>query len=345
MTRHLPSLSMLRAFEAAARLGSFTRAADELNMTQGAVSYQVRKLEEHLGMKLFLRTPRQLVLTPNGDKLAHSLIRAFGALEMALDEVSPRLVQNRLSVTVFTSFATKWLVSRLPGFHQNYPQINLRILGEDRPADPPKLEYDISIRYGRGKWDGLEAMLLHRDSVFPVCSPRLLAEHRIEAVSDLANVPLLNEDGRNLFDDGADWEAWFRRVAPDSLGERIDYARQCPIRYTHASLALQACIEGQGVALTSGFLVADDLASGRLVRPLDVTFPADYSYYLVHGPTKPMTKCARIFYDWLVAEIARTKERLEEAIGGGAPSVMVAGETAELPDSRQSAWGAIFCGV
>src|SRR5580658_2147555 len=146
MNRRLPSLSMLRTFEATARLGSFTRAADQLNMTQGAVSYQVRMLEEHLGIKLFLRTPRKLVLTLDGDKLAHSLIRAFGALATALDEVCPSLSKDRLSVTVFTSFATKWLVPRLRGFHQTHPQINLRILGEDKPVDPSEFDHDVGIR-------------------------------------------------------------------------------------------------------------------------------------------------------------------------------------------------------
>jgi LysR family glycine cleavage system transcriptional activator len=325
MNRRLPSLSMLRTFEATARLGSFTRAADQLNMTQGAVSYQVRMLEEHLGIKLFLRTPRKLVLTLDGDKLAHSLIRAFGALATALDEVCPSLSKDRLSVTVFTSFATKWLVPRLRGFHQTHPQINLRILGEDKPVDPSEFDHDVGIRYGRGKWNGLEARLLHDDVVFPVCSPRLLAEHRIDTVGDLANISLLNEESRNLFDDGADWEAWFRRAAPEAFDERPDCARPCRIRYTHASLALQAAIEGQGVALTNGFLVADDLASGRLVRPLDVTVRADCAYYLVRRPTKPMTKCARSFCDWLMAEIRQTKSYLQDAIDG-APAGITGGD-------------------
>ena len=318
MTQGLPSLSMLRAFEAAARTNSFTQAASGLHMSQGAVSYQVRMLEAQLGVKLFRRAPRKLVLTSDGEKLANSLVKAFGALQTALDDVRPHVVKNTLSVAVPTSFATRWLVSRIQNFHQLNAEIRLRILGEDSPADHEAMDQDIGIRYGDGNWAGIEAKLLHRDLVIPVCSPRFLAEHDIRSIDELQDLPLLNAEGENLFEDGPDCEVWFRRVARNLRRTSADGIRGCEILYEHAGLVLQAAVEGQGIALASGLLAADDLRSGRLVRPLNVGVQADFAYYLVRSSTKPGTRYLRLFLTWIQGEIARTKRYLDEAGEGEA---------------------------
>jgi LysR family glycine cleavage system transcriptional activator len=313
MTRGIPSLLMLRAFAAAARTGSFTQAASGLHMSQGAVSYQVRTLETQLGIRLFQRAPRKLVLTAEGERLSSSLVKAFGALQAALDDVSPNTANNMLSAAVSTSFATRWLVSRIRGFQQSHPEIQLRILGEDRPDDISPEDQDVVIRYGRSKWPGLEAKLLHRDTVFPVCSPHFLVEHKLDAVSQLKNMPLLNEEGERLFEDGLDWDVWFRRIAPNLLNGGAFHSQRCRIHYAHAGMVLQAAIEGQGVALAGELLVADDLRAGRLVRPLDLGIKSDFAYYFVRSPSKPMSKSARVFLDWLQIEIGKTRRYLENA--------------------------------
>ncbi len=311
MTQGLPSLSMLRAFEAAARTSSFTQAASGLHMSQGAVSYQVRMLEAQLGVRLFQRAPRKLVLTPDGEKLASSLVKAFGALQTALDDVRPAVMKNTLSVGVSTALATRWLVSRIQNFHLSYPEIRLRICGEDKPSEFEPSDQDIGIRYGHGNWPGVEAKLLHRDIVVPVCSPRFLANHVIRTVSDLQDMPLLNAERDNLFEDGPDCEVWFRRVR--NLRGGGDCSQRCQVLYAHAGLVLQAAVEGQGIALASGLLVADDLRGGRLTRPLDVGIPSDFAYYVVRPPARPATRYLRVFQNWLQGEVAKTKRYLEEA--------------------------------
>lgn len=317
MTRGMPSLSMLRAFEAAARAGSFIQAASNLHMTQGAVSYQVRMLEEQLGIKLFRRAPRKLVLTTDGEKLASSLVKAFGALQTALDDVRPSPAKNVVSVSASASFATKWLVSRIRNFHLSHPEIHLRILGEDASINPTWPDQDIAIRRGAGHWPGLAAKLLHRDIVFPVCSPRFLAEHNIASVGDLRDVPLLNQEGENFFADGPDWSAWFRRVAPNLFGGHADFTQRCRIHYAHSGMVLQAAAEGQGIALASGLLVADDLCAGRLVNPLELSVRSDFAYYMVRSPGK-RGRYVQVFLDWLQSEVAKTKRYLDETVATAA---------------------------
>lgn len=305
--KRLPSITRLQAFEAAARLGGFTQAARALNMTQGSVGYQVRMLERQLGVELFLRSPRGLVLTSDGTRLAQSLVQAFLGLQDALDEVMPQHEVNTLTVTVFTSFAVKWLIPRVAEFEAQNSAVELCLVGEDHFVDFRTQDRDVGVRYGRGHWPGARATRLRDEVAFPVCSPALLKRHRLRTVDDLGKLPLLSEEGRNLFEDGPDWEAWFQRAGTVPPNRGRAHFR---LRSTGACMALQGAIEGQGIALARGLLVADDLASGKLVRPLDLSFRTDFGYFLVQPAGKPATRKAEIFQAWLAAAMGQTFDQI-----------------------------------
>jgi len=274
-------------------------------MTQGAVSYQIRMLEELLGVPLFLRQPRGLVLTPHGDRLAVAITSIFDSLQTVLDHVASDSGNSTLTVAVYGPFATKWLVPRIQDFLSRYPEVDLSIV-EDDNADLWNGGQDVAIRYGDG-WSGVDAALLCHDIVFPVCSPILLREHELRNVKDLAKFPLICEEGRNAFRDGSDWEGWHRRATGAFPGEGSFKYR---VRCKQASLALQAAIGGYGIALTRGLLAADDLESGRLVRPLDLHFPSDFGYYLVRPRNRSVHPKADVFQAWLLDSIERPAVRV-----------------------------------
>ena len=305
MTKILPPLAPLRTFEAAARLGGFTQAAHALNITQGAASYQIKMLEERLGTTLFLRERRGLVLTPEGSQLLRSVIKALDIIDTAVSQLKTDRSRNSLAVTVFTSFATKWLASRLSDLTAHYPDIDLHIFVEDHLVDFRTGERDAGVRYGKGPWPGLRATLIHRDEVFPVCSPRLFDKRASNSATSLMKHPLLCEADRHAFDDGPDWHAWLRRAgcaAPSDIGLGEISCMICG----QASVALQAAIEGQGIALARGLLVADDLAAGRLVPCIGPSFPSDFAYYFVWPEDKPTQPKVEALKKWLTVTVNET---------------------------------------
>jgi LysR family transcriptional regulator, glycine cleavage system transcriptional activator len=306
MMKHLPHLAPLRTFEAAARLGGFTQAAQSLNITQGAASYQIKMLEERLGTKLFMREQHGLVLTPEGTQLLQSVVKALDILDLALWHLRMGRGRNTLAVTMFTSFAAKWLISRLSDLAAHYVDIGLQIFVEDHLVDFRAGDRDAGIRYGKGSWPGVDATLIHRDEIFPVCSPRLLSDRTLMDAASLLKFPLLCETDGSTFDDRADWHAWLRRaghaVASDNgLGD-LSY-----LLCGQACVVLQAAIEGQGIALARGLLVADDLAAGRLVPCCGPSLPSDSAYYFVRPAGKPAPPKVEAFKDWLLAAIAETR--------------------------------------
>jgi LysR family transcriptional regulator, glycine cleavage system transcriptional activator len=304
MLRRLPPLNAIKAFEAAARSESFTRAAEELCVTPGAVSHQVKALEGTLGVRLFHRERQRLVLTEPGREY-------LGVVRDALDRIAlgtARLVQRQSSgvLTVSTSpdFAAKWLVHRLGRFADSHPEIDLRISAAAHHVDFAREEVDLAVRHGDGNWPGLHVVRLCSERLFPVCSPRLATgRDRIAAASDLLRFPLLR------LEDSKTWARWFAAAGvsdPVPRGPVLD----------RASMLVDAAVDGQGVALARTTLAAWDLINGRLVRPVDVSLRMANTYWVVcPSGTSDVPKVAA-FRDWLLAEAAEDARRLKRGPDG-----------------------------
>lgn len=283
----------MRAFEAAARHLSFTKAAEELNVTQAAISHQVKALEEWLGVPLFRRLNRALLLTDAGQNYAPPLGQSFDLLAEATDRIRDDDNRGTLTVTTLPSIAAKWLVPRLGRFRQAHPDIDLRIDASQHLSDFARENVDVAVRYGRGLWEGTRADRLMTEDFFPVCSPDLIdGDPPLHKLDDLHRHTLLHDDNRT------DWTVWFL-----AAGIKGGDPTRGP-GFTDSSLVLQAAAEGQGVALGRGALAANDLAAGRLVKPFDISLPATFAYYLVCPEANAERPKIVAFRDWLLAEAA-----------------------------------------
>jgi LysR family transcriptional regulator, glycine cleavage system transcriptional activator len=304
MTTNLATLTPLRTFVAAARLGGFTQASQSLNITQGAVSYQIRTLEEQLEIKLFVRDRRGLVLTSDGAQFLQSVLEALEIVDLAVSRLRTDRGRNALTVTVPTALATKWLISRMADLMVHSQDMELQIVAEDHLVDFRSGDRDAGIRYGNGPWPGVHATQIHRDEIFPVCSPRLLVNGTLPDAESLLEFTLLHETDRN---DGPDWQAWLRRAGLSAPADHSLAGASCVI-CGQASVTIQAAIEGHGVALARGLLIADDLAAGRLVVCLGLSFPSDWAYYFVRPATAPVRPRVEAFRAWLTDAISKTRD-------------------------------------
>lgn len=293
MVRRLPSLNALRAFEAAARHLSFSRAADELNVTTAAVSHQIKALEEELGIPLFRRLNRALLLTDAGQTLSPPITEALTLMGAAVDRLHKRDEGGELTVTTLDSFAAIWLVPRLGGFRRAHPEIDVRIATSDDIADFAQTDVDVAIRYGAGQWRDVHAERLMTEEIFPVCAPSLLKDGvPLEKPADLANHTLLHDYGLES------WRRWLMAVG--EVGVEVERGP----RYHHSNLVLQAAEQGDGVALARSVLAADALSKGRLIKPFDIALPAEYAYYFV-CPTAYLNRPkVKAFRKWMLAEAA-----------------------------------------
>ncbi|MDX5360722.1 MAG: transcriptional regulator GcvA [Alphaproteobacteria bacterium] len=306
MARDLPPLSTLRAFDAAAQTLSFSRAAQDLFLTHGAVSRAVRTLEDHLGVSLFDRSGRSVTLTPAGQIYAQEVRHALGHLRAAAARIEAEREQGVLGVTTMDSFAVKWLLPRAARFRAAHPEIDLRLQVTDELIDFGRHEVDIAVRYGSGGYKGLEFEKLMDEDVFPVCSPALLSgPHPLRTPADLVHHTLIHDDMR------IDWAAWLAAAGVEGVD-----ARRGPA-YNLSSYVLQAAIDGQGVALGRGALVSDDLRAGRLVKPFAVTLPAMFSYYVVCPKGALDRPKVKAFRDWLFEEAARDRDDAGGQDGAG----------------------------
>ena len=300
--RRLPPLNALRAFEAAARHLSFTKAADELHVTPAAVSHQVKALEAHAGVRLFRRLNNGLALTEAAGKYLPLLTEGFDRLVEAGRHLSGDDGSRVTTVSVLHSVATKWLAPRLARFRRIHPQIDLRIDATDRKVDLLRDGIDLAIRYGAGDSSGHHLEELFTDHVFPVCSPRLVAGPKpLEAPGDLRHHTLLHTDWAERHGGSPDWRAWLKTAGVTD----IDAARGP--RFTLSSMTIEAAIDGQGVALGQWLFAADDIAAGRLVRPFDLSLPLEAAYYLVVPQTAKEDPAAETFRQWIVDEAAQYK--------------------------------------
>jgi LysR family glycine cleavage system transcriptional activator len=309
--RRLPPLNALRAFEAAARHLNFSRAADELSVTPGAVSQQIQNLEDYVGAALFKRTPKGLLLTDAAQTALPALREAFDRLAEAASLLTAAVDGRRLTLTAPPSFAAKWLVPRLGAFEQKHPQVDVWLSAAIELVDLAAGEVDVAIRYGAGRYPGLEVKRLFAEAVIPVASPEHLAAQPLNSPSDLANHILLH-DGSPDFDDSCpDWSMW---LAARGL-KNIDGMRGP--RFNQSSLVIEAAVNGRGVALAKRTLASADLEAGRLVAPLQIATAVDFAYYLVHPKAKGRLPQVKAFVSWIEAE-AKTHEDAMRAIDNGA---------------------------
>ncbi|GAA5186056.1 transcriptional regulator GcvA [Ferrimonas gelatinilytica] len=289
MSRRLPPLNALKAFEAAARNLSFTRAAEELFVTQAAVSHQIKGLEEHLGLKLFRRRNRSLLLTEEGQSYFLDIKDVFTQLADATERLLARTATGSLTVSMTPSFAIQSLVPKLARFSELHPEVDVRIKAVDQDDNSLTEDVDVAIYYGRGKWPGLRADKLRSECLVPVCAPRLLTGPKpLRSVDDLANHTLLHDMTRH------NWKAWAKQHGKGMLNVNAG-----PI-FSHSSLVLQAAIHGQGIALGSSVLARPEVEAGRLICPFDTVLKHKNAYYLVCHESQEELGKIRSFREWLL---------------------------------------------
>jgi LysR family transcriptional regulator, glycine cleavage system transcriptional activator len=292
MSARLPSLNGLRAFEAAARHLSFTQAASELNVTQTAISHQIKRLEQELGVRLFIRQNRALTLTAEASEYLPGVRAAFNDLRLATDRLLRREDDHVLTVSTLASLAAKWLLPRLSAFQEAHPGIDVRITTSATLVDFQRDNVDAAIRYGRGQWQGLRADWLMADEVFPVCSPALLKGDRpLRCPEDLRDHVLLHTSNAN----SDDWRLWLT-----AAGLPANLSRQPGITFDLIFMTIQAAIDGIGVAMGRTSYVQDDITKGRLVVPFKIALPADAGFYLVSPQGRRDTPKLAAFRKWLV---------------------------------------------
>jgi len=298
-SQRLPSLNGLKVFWAAARHGSFAKAADELHVTPSAVSLQVRQLEDELGLKLFDRTARGLALTASGQRVLPDVSSAFERLQQSFAALRDTDRASMLTVTAAPSFATKWLLPRLNRFLSANPDIEVSLKATVELADFERSDADIGIRYGRGHYPGLVTELLMREMVFPVCSPELLAgqDPAASTADFLSTATLLHDDSTDQSEAFPGWKMWLRAGGIDG----VDW-RKGP-HFDQSALAIEAAAAGLGIALAPAVLVEQDLANGRLVRLDGAELSEPFSYYLVYPADRGGQDSVKAFRNWLFGEL------------------------------------------
>lgn len=301
LTDRMPPLNALRVFEAAARHLSFSQAAEELGVTPGAVSQQIRIVEEFAGAPLFRRTGRQVLLSPAGEAVLPLLSKAFWEIGEAARLMRQPARRGRVMVSSAPSFAAKWLAPRLTDFQRAHPGIEVWVSADMAKVDFHTQDADFAVRYGRGDYEGLKADRLLSETVLPVCAPGLLAgPHGLKAPEDLAHHVLLHDGGPEHDPSCPDWESWLKARGIKGV-DGIRGPRLAP-----SSLLIEAALAGRGVALAKRNIAAADLASGRLVAPFaDGGVPIDFAYWLVWPKGRHLSKEVRAVMDWMKAEAGR----------------------------------------
>lgn len=310
MTRRLPPLNALVVFEAAARHLSFTRASEELHVTQAAVSHQIKSLEDHLGIALFHRLGRGqgLVLTEAGREYLPAISSALEAIRVSTDLARREKPKGVLNIATLDSIGSRWLLPRLSQFMAEHPAVDVRITAA--APEEQALQHgiaEIELRYGTGEWPDLDAVRFLSESIFPVCSPKLLrGPHPLHQPGDLRYHTLLH-DVMN-----AEWEDWL--IAAGATDVDSEHGPG----FNHSNLVIQAAELGEGVALGRGALVLDALESGMLVRPFELTLPAPFAYYVVTAPRSAKSPIVRAFCDWVMLQGAASQRQLDRILSAAA---------------------------
>ena len=289
MARRLPPLNSLKSFEAAGRRLSFTRAAQELNVTQAAVSHQIKVIEEYLGVTLFVRTPRKLVLTEQGKTLLPDVIEAFDKVSNAIGAIKQEPSSKMISVRLAPSFAAKWLSPRLKYFWLQYPEIDLCLYHAHPAVDFDREEIDIAVTYGKGDWPGVVVDPILSLDFFPVCTPAFMSNDKpLSDIDNLRYYSLLHDANYEC------WADWLKLANIDGInaskGTIID----------DTNVLIQAAVDGQGVALGSTTFVQDLLDSGKLIKPFDITLVNEFAYYIVCPEVHLKNPSVQAFKGWLL---------------------------------------------
>ncbi|HET7884019.1 MAG TPA: LysR substrate-binding domain-containing protein [Acetobacteraceae bacterium] len=297
-----PSLDALRIFAVSARHLSFTEAANELHLTQSAVSHRIRGLEEELGFDLFKRLTRRLELTAQGRTLARKVDAAIGDIDRSIVELSQPDDGGPLKVTMLPSVASHWLIPRLPRIRRENPLVDVEVHADPRLLDLRAEGIDLAIRFCRTPNPSYAATRLMSDRVLPVCTPELLRQHGpVDGIDALLTMPLLHDKATDRDGSDSDWRAWL-----DHHG-RQDTTCRAGQQFSEASMLINAALQGLGVALARASLVADHLASGALVSPLKLAAPTAYTYYLLGLPEAVDRPKIAAFRRLLIAEAAMTE--------------------------------------
>ena len=293
MSRRLPPLKSVRAFEAAARRQSFNQAADELFVTPSAISHQVKALETYLGVDLFLRTRRQVLLTPLGERYLQSITHALDEIDLATRRLVASPHSGAVNVSVAPSFLTRWLVPRVREFQDRHPDVELRLSPNSGPIDFAWSDIDMAIYFGDGRWEGVESFFLLKVILVPVCSPSFLADKPpMTQPSDLGRQTLIDVSTRP-----AEWDeflAEFGATRP-KRGKRLSFS--------NTSLAIGAAMENLGVALADQHMIAREVKYGQLVRPLDIEMDMGQGFYMVYQQGRKLAAGMQSFFDWVLEEI------------------------------------------
>jgi LysR family glycine cleavage system transcriptional activator len=295
MPRPFPPLSALRPFEAAARLESFSRAAEELHLTHGAVSHQVRALEEHLGTPLFARHGKRVTLTAAGRAFAESVRNALQEIAQAAERLDSRKRDHQLSVSVLPSFASRWLMPRLIRFMDAHPQIEVNVAASVALADFTRDGVDVAIRFGRGPWPPLVCEEFLDDEYFPVASSKLPKSKLPKEPGDLLRMRIIRED-RDY------WCLWF-----EAAGVQVRDIPMAGPLFNDSTYSLQAAARGEGIALARRSIVGEDLERGTLKKLFGVTVPSRESYWFVSPKELAAAPKVKAFRDWVKAELRRER--------------------------------------
>jgi LysR family glycine cleavage system transcriptional activator len=309
----MPPLAALRAFEAAARLGSVRRAAEELHVTPGAVTQQIKALEEDLGVTLVRKANNALELTEAGLRGKDHLQTAFRLLQQGVERMRNRSSPRRLRLTIEPAFAANWLIARLPRYRALEGALDVLLDPTKSVVDMMAGEADIGVRFGRGHYPGLQAIDLFADEIMPVCSPEYLARHPLKKPSDLLQHHLLRLDWSSREGMWPDWDAWLEAAGVSVGTGALDTAadpggaggRLRSSNYPDTTLLLRAALDGQGVALGQTSLVKDLIANKQLVAPIAQRLKTGFGYYLVYAYGADERPEVRLFRDWIVAEARR----------------------------------------
>jgi len=304
--RQLPALNALKAFEAASRHESFSRAADELFVTHGAVSHQIRALEAELGVALFARDGKRVRLTDTGRRYAGEVRDALTQLAHATQAIRAGDRERRLVVSMLSSFAARWVTPRIGRFIEAHPQWDVELQSTNQLTDFARDDVDVAIRFGYGNYPGLHAELLLDEIFFPACAPGFNGGKLPEDPRELAKLPLLRSDDEL-------WRPWFDAAGLQDLPEP-----RRGVLYQDSSNLLQAAADGQGIALVRRSLAMHEITLGRLVRLFkDVDGPSPWRYYFICAPQRLQTGRVKAFHDWVFDEVARFKRLYEDACEAG----------------------------
>ena len=306
--KKMPSLKSLQAFEAAGRHLSFTEAARELNVTPGAISQQMRTLEDFLEIKLFKRMNRSIVLTNDGQTFLPLISSGFEQFSEAVATLREKRSMGPLTITSAPSFVSNWLIPRLTKFKSEHPGIDVRIDTSDRLVDFKHEDIDVGIRFGNGVYPMLDTVFLFSFDLIPVCAPQLmLQEHGLKKISDLKYHTLLHSNYDAWDPSFPDWAMWLKVV------EAGDIDAGHGIYFNQSDLLFQAALNGQGVALLANVMAEPEIKTGRLVQPFTTRLPVKMNYHLVTSSAKARVAKVAAFREWILTESAYLRDETGHA--------------------------------